>query len=120
MSLTLKPAPVPLTDGLPVQYTLFGHYADPTSPERLVRPTLSWIVRNRYTLAWILWILQFFTIEGLALRRAESNVDPRTLSRHAWVWFAITHKGKFWRLRRIGLLSLMAWLTVHWMTGGWM
>ena len=49
-----------------------------------------------------------------------------TLSGHVWLAFAIKDadgdmrgRARAWRLRRIALLLVMAWLTVHFLSGGW-
>lgn len=71
-----------------------------------------------YSLAWIGWILLFLGIEGTALVRG----DHGTLSERVWSWFGIaardTPPDGFTRARRVALLSFMAWLTVHFLTGG--
>jgi hypothetical protein len=70
-----------------------------------------------YTILWIMWILAFLVIEGAAI----FNKDPGdTLSEHVWKWFSVTDKGIGWRIKRVILLAFMGWLTVHFMTGGWM
>lgn len=70
---------------------------------------------------WIAWIVSFCAIEGAALaRKAEGD----TLSEHVWKWFAIGRPGDrpaltAWALtRRIGLLAFLAWLAVHFVSGG--
>ena len=68
-----------------------------------------------YTVLWILWILMFAVIEGFALKdKAEGD----TLSEHVWKWFSIKKKGKGWRARRFALLAFLAWLVLHFLTGG--
>lgn len=73
-----------------------------------------------YTIAWLSWLGAFGVIEGMAL----ANKRPGdTLSEHVWRWFA-TGQGSSadpsgWvRLRRFSLLAFMAWLSVHFLTGG--
>lgn len=87
---------------------------------RELRAGIRWMGKHRYTIAWVVWILGFFGIEGMALRQPEDNENPRTLSRHTWVWFDITEKGTAWRAKRVALLAFLGWLVVHFMTGGWM
>lgn len=72
---------------------------------------------------WVGWLLWFFIEEGLALYEAGWEA---TLSGHVWRVFAIKDslgnlygRTTAWRLRRIALLGIMAWLTVHFLTGGW-
>lgn len=68
-----------------------------------------------FTTAWIVWLIQFGAIEGLALfNKAEGD----TLSEHIWKWFSILDKGTGWRLRRFSLLASLAWLVAHLLTGG--
>jgi hypothetical protein len=69
-----------------------------------------------FTMLWIFWIAMFFAIEVPAIlnkRRGD------TLSEHVWRWFAVTDKPAGWQLRRFILLTFLAWLTVHFLTGGW-
>mgnify|MGYP003296186850 CR=1 FL=1 len=72
-----------------------------------------------YTIGWLLWIAWFFLEEGIGLFRKESG---STLSEHVWAWFSISARSEVpstWvRIRRIALLSFLAWLTVHFLTGG--
>ena len=68
-----------------------------------------------YTLLWVGWIVLFFVIEGAALLN-ERRGD--TLSEHVWHWAGISGKGRFVKLRRLALLILLCWLTVHFLTGG--
>lgn len=68
-----------------------------------------------WTVLWLLWLLMFFIVEGLALANKE---DGDTLSEHVWKWLRPPVGARVWRLRRFALLSFMAWLTVHFLTGG--
>ena len=75
-----------------------------------------------FTVAWLLWIGAFAVVEGVALfNRREGD----TLSEHVWAWFGVGLNGKprprvtgWVRLRRFTLLAFMAWLSVHFLTGG--
>lgn len=68
-----------------------------------------------FTSGWVVWLLMFGAIEGVAL----ANKTPGdTLSEHIWRWFSIKHKGAGWRARRFGLLAFLAWLVAHFLTGG--
>jgi hypothetical protein len=72
-----------------------------------------------YTIAWLAWLAAFGVIEGKAL---FSRREGATLSEHVWKWFAIgaDHDPTGWvRMRRAALLAFMAWLSVHFLTGGW-
>jgi len=60
--------------------------------------------------------VMFCAVEGAALRNKK---DGDTLSEHIWRWFSVTHKGKGWRARRFSLLAFLAWLLLHFLTGGW-
>ncbi len=68
-----------------------------------------------WTTAWVLWIAMFFAIEGPALLHPQMG---DTLSEHVWKWFSIKEKSPQWRLRRFVLLSFLAWVSAHFLTGG--
>ncbi len=68
-----------------------------------------------YTLAWLIWLLQFAAIEGAAL---VNKRDGDTLSEHVWRWFSMRQKGAGWRMRRFALLAFLAWLVAHFLTAG--
>jgi hypothetical protein len=71
------------------------------------------------TWLWIGWLLAFAVIEGYAL---VSKREGDTLSEHVWAWFAIGGEHRevtaSVRLRRFILLAFMAWLSLHFITGG--
>lgn len=69
-----------------------------------------------FTIAWIIWIGMFLAIEGQALL---NDREGDTLSEHVWKWFAIKDKPRWYKLRRFALLAFLAWLTTHFLTGGW-
>ncbi|MFF3015832.1 hypothetical protein [Streptomyces sp. NPDC057939] len=71
---------------------------------------------------WVGWLAAFLVIEGKALFNKTSG---DTLSEHVWKWFSTArtaeHQGQptgLVRLRRFALLAFMAWLSVHFLTGG--
>jgi hypothetical protein len=75
------------------------------------------------TLLWLAWLAIFMVLEGYAL------LTPRagdTLSEHVWEWFGIARNGEAdkrpisgsIRARRFILLAFMAWLSLHFITGG--
>lgn len=68
-----------------------------------------------WTVAWSMWFAFFLVIEGWALIDKDKN---DTLSEHIWHFFAVRDKPWGWRLRRFVLLAFMAWLSVHFLTGG--
>jgi hypothetical protein len=73
-----------------------------------------------YTIAWLAWLGAFGVIEGKAL---FNKTPGDTLSEHVWAWFGTgagtTAKPSGWvRTRRFTLLAFMAWLSVHFLTGG--
>lgn len=78
-----------------------------------------------WTVFWIFWLILFLIVEGMALCNKKSG---DTLSENVWEWFAIDvdacqgerKRGRvwMWRLRRLALLVLMAWLFMHFMFGG--
>ena len=69
-----------------------------------------------WTWLWVWWLALFAVIEGAALLNKQAG---DTLSEHVWKWFSVTSKGKGWRSRRFVLLAFLAWLTTHFLTGGW-
>jgi hypothetical protein len=74
---------------------------------------------NAYDIGWIVWGLYFLVVEGTALARRDKG---GTLSEHVWDLFGVGQREEApsisLRFRRIALLSFMAWLTVHFLTGG--
>lgn len=75
-----------------------------------------------WTLGWIGWLVWFFIEELAAIYFGGWEA---TLSGHVWLAFAIKDsagdlqgRGHFWRLRRIALIALMGWLTLHFLSGG--
>jgi len=73
-----------------------------------------------YTIAWLSWLAAFGVIEGIALVRKTPGA---TLSEHVWRWFA-TQSGQnrpstplIWA-RRMTLVAFLAWLSVHFVSGG--
>ena len=70
---------------------------------------------SNWTIAWLIWMAMFIVIEGQALFNKTKN---DTLSEHIWHWFAVSDKPPWWRARRFVLLAFMAWLCLHFLTGG--
>jgi hypothetical protein len=68
-----------------------------------------------FTTLWVIWLALFVVIEGAAIFNKDKG---DTLSEHVWAWFSIKGKGKGWRSRRFVLLAFLAWLTLHFLTGG--
>lgn len=71
-----------------------------------------------WTIGWLVWLLWFVVEEALALRPGHRGA---TLSEHVWKWFAITGSkapAPWTRLRRFALLAFLAWLVLHFLTGG--
>lgn len=75
-----------------------------------------------FTIAWATILGAGAAVEAVALVRKRPG---DTLSEHMWRWFATQRpdseaQPSGWvRLRRFALLSGMVWLTVHFVTGGW-
>jgi hypothetical protein len=72
------------------------------------------------TKSWLAWLAAFVVLEGKALadkRRGD------TLSEHVWRWFGVKAQDPMpsgWvRFRRFSLLAGLVWLTLHFLTGGW-
>lgn len=77
---------------------------------------------DKFTVLWIAWLGAFAIIEGVALTNKQ---DGDTLSEHVWKWTGIGDISKprptmtaGIRARRFALLAFMAWLTLHFLTGG--
>jgi hypothetical protein len=78
-----------------------------------------------FEIAWAAWAGAFVVIEGIALYRKQPG---DTLSEQVWRIFGTrrdveyTPKGKqptgLLRLRRFALLAFLAWLSIHFLTGG--
>lgn len=77
------------------------------------------MIAGWWTVAWIAWFAWFAVVEGMALFNSRQG---DTLSEHIWAWFGTQHPDKYpsgWtRVRRFVLLAFMAWLSVHFLTGG--
>ena len=69
-----------------------------------------------YSWLWVGWIVAFLAIEIPAAIANESTSQPKTLSMH--IWALIKGKGPVHYTFRLGLLFLLAWLTVHLLGGG--
>lgn len=71
------------------------------------------------TALWLGWLAIFLMLEGYALASPKTG---DTLSEHVWEWFAIGNERRpitaGVRLRRFALLAFMAWLSLHFITGG--
>jgi len=74
------------------------------------------MTHNEFVASWLLWFAYFIVVEGDALLRHYGEGD--TLSELVWAWFSMRNYGTLWRLRRFILLSFMAWLSAHFLTGG--
>jgi hypothetical protein len=68
-----------------------------------------------WTVAWLLWILQFIAIEGQALL---NKTPGDTLTEHVHKWFSLETKGFGWRARRASLIAFLSWLTLHFLFPG--
>jgi hypothetical protein len=79
-----------------------------------------------FTIGWLLWIGWFVVEEGFAFKRGTTG---NTLSEHVWKWFgipdanskkALVQEPITWavRARRFALLAFLAWLSLHFLTGG--
>jgi len=72
-----------------------------------------------WTWAWIGWGVYFAVVEGMAL---FNSTPGDTLSEHVWAFLGYSGGVKYptgWtRLRRFLVLAFMAWLSVHFLTGG--
>lgn len=72
---------------------------------------------SKMTLLWIGWLLYFVIVEAVALRNSRRG---DTLSEHVWMWFGVRKEQTGWsRFRRVVLIGFMVWLSLHFITGGW-
>lgn len=73
---------------------------------------------NAFTVAWVVWLLGFAVLEGVALAR---KAPGDTLSEHVWSWFRVRDERPtplVWLLR-VPLLIGGVWLTGHLAFGWW-
>lgn len=69
-----------------------------------------------YSKLWVAWLALFVAIEGASLANKKKG---DTLSEHVWDWFSVNEKGSRKRtIRMVGLFGFMAWLLVHFVSGG--
>lgn len=72
-----------------------------------------------WTFAWIGWGVYFAIVEGMALFNSKRG---DTLSEHVWAFLGfsdgVRSPSGWTRLRRFVVLAFMAWLSVHFLTGG--
>lgn len=69
-----------------------------------------------FSIAWVLWLLGFAFIEGIALLNKKTG---DTLSEHVYRWFKIKEPRSIGRTLRMGALGLfLGWLMAHWLSGG--
>lgn len=77
-------------------------------------------MNDPYKIAWVLWVLIFVVVEGMALRNKRKE---DTLSENMRILFGTERKprgsSRFVKLRRLVLLAGLAWFTVHILTPGW-
>lgn len=66
---------------------------------------------------WLAWLAAFLAVEIPAAVRGDRPGRPRTLSAH--VWWLIQGRGRWHYTARLGLVVLLAWLSIHLLTGGW-
>lgn len=62
-----------------------------------------------FTWSWVAWLAAFGVIEGIALFNKRKG---DTLSEHVWKWFPKN------TARGLGLFAFMAWLFMHFVSGG--
>lgn len=67
-----------------------------------------------YTILWVLWLAQFFAIEGQALYDMHKKMKAGgTLTEHVRWWFSVGFQQPGWRARRITLMAFLCWLFFH-------
>lgn len=72
---------------------------------------------SAWSWAWLALLIAMGVLELAALLNKRPD---DTLSEHVWKWFAIKDKRRTgWpQARRLLLLASLAWLAVHFLTGG--
>lgn len=79
---------------------------------------------GHWAAAWLVWFLYFAVVEAVALFNSR---DGDTLSEHVWLWFGTARRKPgepereitgWVRLRRFVLLAFVAWLGLHFLSGG--
>lgn len=84
---------------------------------------LAWGI-STWTWAWLGVFAAGALIEGVAL---VNSTTGDTLSEHVWAWLGVRGERAGdrvtprWTLRvaRLALLTFLMWITVHFVTGGW-
>lgn len=74
---------------------------------------------SAWTWCWLGWGAYFLVVEGLALANSRAG---DTLSEHVWAWLGIgegRRRSGWTQARRALLVAFLAWLTLHFLTGGW-
>lgn len=72
---------------------------------------------NPYSWAWIGWIVAFLGIELTAVFLTPDKPSrPTTLSNS--IWWLIQGKSRWHYAARFGLVTLLAWLSIHLLSGG--
>ena len=73
-------------------------------------------LNSRYTMLWVVWLLAFGAIEWSAIKDVRQG---DTLSEHIWkiIGTKAAQKQTWHWFLRIGVLALLVWLIVHFMTG---
>lgn len=78
-----------------------------------------------FTALWYGFIAYFAVVEGIALFNSKPG---DTLSEHVWMWFGTQRRKPgepervrtgWVQLRRFVLLAFLAWLSFHFLSGGW-
>lgn len=79
---------------------------------------------DQWWTGWLIWLAYFGVVKAVALSNARTG---DTLSEHVWAWFGtqrrkpgepVRDRTGWTPLRRV-LLSFLAWLSIHFLTGGW-
>ena len=74
------------------------------------------MMNDTYTYLWLAWFGLFIGIEAAALINKDKG---DTLSEHIWKWFSVKEPGSRKRTIRVATLgAFLAWLAVHFLSGG--
>jgi len=70
-----------------------------------------------FEIFWIGWLASFGGMEAWAIVRKEKG---DTLSEHVWKWLQLREESgrKTRLLGRVGMVGLLFWLMLHFITGG--
>jgi hypothetical protein len=67
-----------------------------------------------FTVLWIVWLVTFLAIEGIALFKKDRPGHPKTLSAH--IWWLVRGAGPWHQGLRLVVAVFLGWLTHHFLS----